>query len=434
MNFSRKILLPHQFYYPHIKTVEDRSTLNKQNTFIHSLEQVDNVKKNALIYIHIPFCDSKCSFCSFDKSYLYDLKEKYIHLLLNEMKRYSELPYIKSLSIQGIHIGGGTPTLLTSYELELIIKKAIEFFQITKKIQINMEGSATSIWRKDILELLESKLISRVSVGVQSFNPFIRKFFHPTATLENVYYTLNILHQHKISTYVDIMYGYPHIEGVDEKTRVLDDIQKASSFEVDGIEFGQLYPFYNEIQKYNELNYMKTEELIDMMSVSMNLLQNLGYYQETQYGFVRDSNIILENAYYGNGDDDVPDCIGIGSGAWGMLNGYKYRNNKFGIYIKKNPLNYLHLKKLTKRELSCLPIVGFPKRLSLNKNILSGHPYRNEFLDKISQLVQLNMVSDKDNYFVLTLLGKCYIDNIYFELLSQEEQEDVKSSLLLHII
>ena len=64
--FSQKILLPHQYYYPHMDLFEDKSTLNKETLFFEGLNSAKNTR-DASVYIHIPFCDSKCAFCGFDK-------------------------------------------------------------------------------------------------------------------------------------------------------------------------------------------------------------------------------------------------------------------------------------------------------------------------------------------------------------------------------
>ena len=64
--FDKKILLPHQYYYPHMDLFEDKSTVKKEEKFFTELNS--EVKPgDASIYIHIPFCDSKCAFCGFDK-------------------------------------------------------------------------------------------------------------------------------------------------------------------------------------------------------------------------------------------------------------------------------------------------------------------------------------------------------------------------------
>ena len=122
-----------------------------------------------LLYLHIPFCDSKCSYCAFN-SYVdkFHLKEEYMKALMtqlvHELKRFNA----SSESVETVFIGGGTPSTVSPQ----LYKPIFDYLKpyLKKNIEITSEAnpnSATKEWLKGMRELG----VNRISFGVQSFNP-----------------------------------------------------------------------------------------------------------------------------------------------------------------------------------------------------------------------------------------------------------------------
>ena len=89
-----------------------------------------------------------------------------------------------------------------------------------------------------------------MSVGIQTFDEKTRAFYGSSASLGDVWKTLYLLKNKSIVTYIDVMYGYPLFnETYSDYNRVMKDIETAADIGVDGIEFGQLYPFYNPMEQ-----------------------------------------------------------------------------------------------------------------------------------------------------------------------------------------
>ena len=172
--FSQKILLPHQYYYPHMDLFEDKSTLNKETLFFEGLNSAKNTR-DASVYIHIPFCDSKCAFCGFDKVKNTSEINQYKERVIEEIKNYAATEYIKKLTISVIHIGGGTPTILPREVFNEILNTAKEYFNVSDDLIVNIEGSATTIYKDEVIDYIKENQISKVSVGVQTFNPKLRE-------------------------------------------------------------------------------------------------------------------------------------------------------------------------------------------------------------------------------------------------------------------
>jgi oxygen-independent coproporphyrinogen-3 oxidase len=121
-----------------------------------------------LLYIHIPFCDSKCSYCAFN-SYVdkFHLKSAYMHALKEQLSFELERFEAKENSIETVFIGGGTPSTV-SPELYVHIFELISPY-LTQDAEITSEAnpnSATKAWQKGMQELG----VNRLSFGVQSFD------------------------------------------------------------------------------------------------------------------------------------------------------------------------------------------------------------------------------------------------------------------------
>ena len=119
-------------------------------------------RRNYGIYVHIPFCYSKCSFCPFYKEiYSEELKEKYMERIHQEI----EETHLEG-KVKWIYFGGGTPNTLSVEELNLIMK------QFRKKVTFDSVGIELlpSILTKEYLKGIKDIGITKISVGIESFS------------------------------------------------------------------------------------------------------------------------------------------------------------------------------------------------------------------------------------------------------------------------
>ncbi|MFI3227323.1 MAG: radical SAM family heme chaperone HemW [Clostridia bacterium] len=123
-------------------------------------------KKRLGLYLHIPFCKSKCSYCDF---YSIESDEKrikeYVSSLLSHIKEYSEIS--TNYMLDTIYIGGGTPSVIGYKNLVLILKTVKKCFEISKDIDITVELNPESTDKK-LLKALKKAGVNRISFGVQT--------------------------------------------------------------------------------------------------------------------------------------------------------------------------------------------------------------------------------------------------------------------------
>ncbi len=128
-------------------------------------------KKEISLYIHIPFCPSRCGYCSFTLEYLkpYSLLiDDYFTALLGEVRGVMETVAECGLTLNSVYIGGGTPTVLTEKQLEQLIGTVLSY-QIPKEFSVEAGRADTVTYEK--LSVLSQMGVNRISINPQTLNP-----------------------------------------------------------------------------------------------------------------------------------------------------------------------------------------------------------------------------------------------------------------------
>jgi len=123
------------------------------------------------LYIHIPFCLSKCPYCDFYSSTDTSALPLFLEALLKEIEMYSN----RFRAFDTLYIGGGTPSLLNPLQLEIILEKIRETFNLPPTSEITVETNPADL-NRSYLQSLRDIGINRINIGVQSFDQEILKF------------------------------------------------------------------------------------------------------------------------------------------------------------------------------------------------------------------------------------------------------------------
>lgn len=155
------------------------------------------------IYIHIPFCKSKCPYCAFGSHIKKEaLHKSYFDALYKEMKSYFSA---KKEMIETLFIGGGTPTSVDSLYYEKLFKIVEPFLE--KECELTIESNPNSI-NLDYLKKLKSLGINRISFGVQSFRDEKLKFLGRTHSKDEAIEAINLAFRAKIEKInIDLIYA-----------------------------------------------------------------------------------------------------------------------------------------------------------------------------------------------------------------------------------
>ena len=161
------------------------------------------------LYIHFPFCKTRCSFCKYytEVGISSDFIDEYLNALQQEVQLYDIL--FSNSILSNIYLGGGTPTLLSEKQIERLQNIIYQFFRFNKKTQISLEGTPESI-KRDTLKKWHVLGVNRISVGCQSFNDDILKRVGRRHSVKGILKAFNIIREIGIKyTGIDLIFGLP---------------------------------------------------------------------------------------------------------------------------------------------------------------------------------------------------------------------------------
>lgn len=281
-----------------------------------------------LLYIHIPFCDSKCFYCAFN-SYVdrFHLKQTYMRAIEKQLTHDLE-HYLNDEKIETVFIGGGTPSCVEHTEYKEIFKiispYLIDNCEITTEANPN---SATKQWLTGMKELG----VNRVSFGVQSFNDKKLKYLNRA---HNSNSAITAIQNAKCigfnSINCDIIYG---VQG-DSFEKLKYDFDKINEQNIDHISAYSLT--LEEGTKFYNKSHVKIDD--EELSYELfNYLKNLGY---EQYEISNFSKSKTTQSNHNFGYWEYKNYLGIGTGAVGFIDNFRYYPNKNIEEYISDPLNY----------------------------------------------------------------------------------------------
>lgn len=127
------------------------------------------------IYIHIPFCKQACHYCDFHFSTNIEIREDLIQCLVKEMALQKN--YLHDEQINTIYFGGGTPSLLSSQEINFLLESVYSVFRCDAAAEVTLEANPDDLALSKLYEL-KAAGINRLSIGIQSFNDEILRFLN----------------------------------------------------------------------------------------------------------------------------------------------------------------------------------------------------------------------------------------------------------------
>ena len=277
------------------------------------------------IYIHIPFCESRCIYCDFYSTTSLKWKDDYVDALCKEMELR---PAIQALGdnypIETIYLGGGTPSQLSDGHLQQIFTKLKETYGdlFSKNMEITMECNPDDV-TPDFCKTLGKLPVNRVSMGAQTFSDQRLQFLRRRHNTTEVKEAVSLLRKTGIENIsIDLMFGFPKENIEDWKYDILQALQL-------GVEHISAYSLMYEegTPLYKMLEQGKIEEIDEELSRNMydtlvDMLTLSGYEHYEISNFAKPGYCSRHNSSYWN---ETP-YIGLGAAA----HSYRRARNQSG--------------------------------------------------------------------------------------------------------
>ncbi|MBI3874156.1 MAG: coproporphyrinogen III oxidase family protein, partial [Arcobacter sp.] len=267
-----------------------------------------------LLYIHIPFCDSKCFYCSFNSyTNLFHLKSSYIEALNIQLK--NELTKTNE-TLKSIFIGGGTPSSVEANLYNDIFFSLTNF--IDKNTEITIEANPNSTTKEWLLHM-KNLGVNRISFGVQSFDDTKLKFLGRNHDKNMAINSVNLAYE---VGFKDINLDIIYDTALDTKKLIDDDLQIIKTLPINHISAYSLT--IEEGTKFFKKPNTKIEN-IEMAQYIFDRLKDFGF---TQYEISNFSTTKKARSKHNFGYWEKEDYLGAGAGAVGCIQNQRYYPQK----------------------------------------------------------------------------------------------------------
>jgi len=267
------------------------------------------------LYIHIPFCESRCIYCGFYSTTSLKLRDDYVDALCREMQmRPSKAALGNDEPIETIYLGGGTPSQLKGSQLNQIfsaIRKNYTLTENIENIEITMECNPDDV-TGDFCETLKQLPVNRISMGAQTFSNERLRFLHRRHNAREVDEAITRLRNIGIRNIsIDLMFGFPE----ESLFQWMNDIRHAIQLNVEHISaYSLMYeegtPLYHLLEQ-EKIREIEEETSRRMYETLIDLLTGSGYEHYEISNFARPGFRSRHNSSYWH---EVP-YIGIGAAA-----------------------------------------------------------------------------------------------------------------------
>ena len=272
------------------------------------------------IYIHIPFCNSICTYCDFCKIFY---NKKYINDYLNNLEQEIKVRY-KSEIVNTIFIGGGTPSSLDDEEL-IRLMNIIEIFKLNDNYEFTVECNIESI-TENKLKIMKKYGVNRISIGVESFDNSIIKLLGRNHMKKDVYNKMEIVKRYFSNINIDLIYA-----AYDDINILKSDIDCFLKLDIPHISTYSLIIEDNTMLKINGMKNIDEDIDYEMYKYIEDALEKNNYIHYEISNYAKNGYQSKHNLVYWNNEE----YYGFGLSSTSYINNEKITNTK-------NLRNYLN--------------------------------------------------------------------------------------------
>jgi oxygen-independent coproporphyrinogen-3 oxidase len=322
----------------------------------------------------------------------------------------------KGNKIKTIYLGGGTPSLLNSHQLNLIFEKINNFFLLEKKAEITIEVNPEDV-NIDKIMLLKKLGVNRISLGVQSLNNKILSFLGRTYDNHKITKSIKLLKKKFNNINCDILFALPKYQNIES---IEFDLKKLIEFEIKHIAIYDLIieknTYFYWLKKHNQLNEINDNDFVEQYKFINRFLTDKNYMHYEISTYAKKKFECHHNLIYWNNNF----YIGLGASAHSYINYNRHWNFKFpSTYIENMKSHNIAVE--GKETLSARQRLGETIMLLLhldkgvNFDFISKQfsiDLKEQYLELLIYLKKKKFINLNENGFKLTLKGKLFANTV----------------------
>lgn len=400
------------------------------------------VPRRTAVYIHIPFCETICTFCPYKRDkYRSDSEiELYVSALIAELEL--KRGYLGRLNVDTIFVGGGTPSLLSPQQIETLGRHIHSCFKLDTSTEFTFEVEVKSVSRDKLRAMLNIG-VNRVSFGVQTFVDEYRALFSLDASEKQIVDAAALLNSTFAYTNLDLLYGLPG----QTRRQLYSDIIAAISLKTTTID---VYPINNlsaprsmhralakaELRYLPEARRVQSRIYLDQILREHDYTPIRGYsYAAMEFSAQGVGNVVqhfpkfrYHDIFYGYHDDEI---IGYGSSAVGRVARFNlYNLTSRQAYIREVMENK-NLPHLTYGPIAAPErgIVTFPYRGLVEKSRVPWLHVPEDTLLALRDAVSAGLVVESSEKYELTKHGWLFYVNLMYYLMPTSSKNWVSEKI-----
>lgn len=376
--------------------------------------------KPIALYIHMPWCDRKCPYCDFNSYALRHRKidtDVYVDALIRELhERYA---LFQDRILSAIFIGGGTPSLIPVDAYKRLFKAIGDCFDLPSALEVTMEMNPESV-EPTYLQALKDTPVTRISLGVQSFNDGMLKKLGRIHSAEKAHDAIKAILARGYQLNVDLMYALP-AQTLDQ---AVADLNSACMYPINHLSWYQLTlepqtAFY----KRPPAHIPNEDAVIAMETAGHTIIHQHGFIRYEISAYAKAGFECMHNTNYWT----FGDYIGIGAGAHGKYldQGQTYRsfninkpelyvNHPHGTWIMNEDDQTIFEYFLNRMRLYApFTLAEFEAQTGRDRQVV---------MPILNQLVKQGLLEHQDPMWQLSALGKSFYNDVVAAFIQSDKQ------------
>lgn len=251
------------------------------------------------IYLHIPFCKTRCIYCDFYSTTRSELKTRYVRALCSELEMRKE--YLKEERVETIYFGGGTPSQLEEGDFRQLFETIQKCYGMESCHEITLEANPDDL-SKEYLQMLSTLPFNRLSMGIQTFDDATLKLLKRRHDARTAIEAVDRCRQAGFSNIsIDLIYGLPG----ETKERWENDLRQAIDLNVEHISAYHLIyeedtPIYKML-KQHQVSEVDEDSSLEFFTLLIERLQKAGFEHYEISNFCRPGKHSRHNTSYWQG-------------------------------------------------------------------------------------------------------------------------------------
>ena len=440
-----KLLAISHYIMPNFGTLEwDRVSADQVRANLRSLEDPGGAMNDSLMmYIHVPYCQSFCHYCNFNKNHYPRQEEErlheYVDYLIKEIDAYMTLPYVQARRFTAIYIGGGSPSTLPPKAVGRLFDHLSRVCPNYEGIEKTFTGEPRTLRRPELLQLIKDHGWNRVTFGIETLNPEIHKKIGRWDTIDDVDAVFDGLEKvgYTGDCCVDLMYDLPGqtLAGFQEELATL--VSHYAPDEIDA--FGTVYLPYRPLHKLIlDGRVAQPGDIWQLLAMREHLYDYLlasGYHNTIAETYARhDERSVYQTAHCAR-----QDIIGIGCAARSNVKDMVSINpDKLEVWMKN--IDELGMSTRTLQSIGRAGVfdrmmVMFPRYKELSKSLFNSFadvPQWHQAKAILDEHIRTGCVVERDDRWVVSKLGVIWHGNLQTDYM--HHALNLKGKVLLRVI